>query len=76
MFYKPHSIFRPDYFARQTTKWILFPYEPTEMIILIAKQMASEGKSKADIQRYLENLKFTDDQIAFVRRHHLVETHV
>jgi len=71
MFYKPHSVFRPDYFARLTTKWIIFPYEPIEMILLISKQMQSGGKSKADIQRLLEKLKFTDDQISFVRRHYL-----
>ena len=46
MFYKPHSVFRPDYFAKQTTKWILFPYEPTEMILLITKQMEKAASSK------------------------------
>jgi hypoxanthine phosphoribosyltransferase len=70
MFYKPHSVYRPDYFARQTTKWILFPYEPTEMILLISKQLQSGGKSKAAIQRFLEKLKFTDNQIGFVRQHY------
>lgn len=71
MFYKPHSTFRPDYFARQTKKWILFPYEPTEMILLITKQMEKEGKSKAQIQKFLERLHYKDAQIAFVRKHHL-----
>lgn len=71
MFYKPRSICRPDYFAKQTTKWILFPYEPTEMILLITKQMVSDGKSKADIQQFLKKLAYTDDQITFVRRHYL-----
>ncbi len=71
MFYKPHAGFRPDYFAQQTAKWILFPYEPTEMILLIIKHMETQGKSKAQIQQFLEKLDFTDDQIAFVRRHHL-----
>jgi hypoxanthine phosphoribosyltransferase len=76
MFYKPRSVFRPDYFAQQTTKWILFPYEPTEMVMLISKQMLSEGKSKAAIQNFLEKLNYTDEQIAFVRRHHLTQSHV
>ena len=71
MFYKPHSIFRPDYFAQKTTKWILFPYEPTEMISLITKSMMSEKKSKYQIQTFLEKLNYTDDQIAFVRKHYL-----
>lgn len=71
MFYKPHSVLRPDYFAKQTTRWILFPYEPTEMILLLSKQLAESGKSKADIQKFLNNLSYTDDQIAFVRKHYL-----
>ena len=71
MFYKPHSVFRPDYFSEQTTKWILFPYEPTEMILSISKQMMKEEKSKATIQKFLNTLDYTDNQISFVRRHHL-----
>ena len=71
MFYKTRSVCRPDFFARQTNKWILFPYEPTEMILLITKQMENEGKSKTDIQKFLQELNYTEDQIAFVRRHHL-----
>lgn len=74
VFYKPHSVFRPDYYAKQTTRWIIFPYEPTEMILLITKQMEKEGKTKADIQRFLERLHFTDDQIAFVRKYHIAPT--
>ncbi len=71
MFYKPYSVYKPDYYAQQTTKWILFPYEPTEMILLIIKSMQKEEKSKASIQQFLENLGYRDDQIAFVYRHHL-----
>lgn len=71
MFYKPRSVFRPDYFAKQTTKWILFPYEPTEMILLITKQMHASGASKAVIQKFLKNLRYTDNHIAFVRRHYI-----
>lgn len=71
MFYKPHSIHRPDYFAKQTTHWILFPYEPTEMIILLTKQLEKSGKSKAEIQEFLKKLNYTDDQIAYVRRHYV-----
>ncbi|MFZ5845357.1 MAG: phosphoribosyltransferase [Patescibacteria group bacterium] len=71
MFYKPHSVFRPDIFAKQTKKWILFPYEPTEMIYLITKKMTEAGKTKAQIQRFLERLGYNDNFIAFVRKYHL-----
>lgn len=71
MFYKPHSVYRPDYFAKETSKWILFPYEPTEMIALISQQQEKAGKTKAETQEFLNTLNYTDNQIAFVRRHYL-----
>ncbi|MCL4360493.1 phosphoribosyltransferase [Patescibacteria group bacterium] len=71
MFVKPRSVYRPDYFAKQTTRWILFPYEPTEMIGLIIKQLEGEGKSKSDIQTFLETLHYDSHQIRFVRKYHL-----
>lgn len=71
MFYKPRSVFRPDIFAQQTTKWILFPYEPAEMILLITRKLEKDGKSKAEIQIFLQKLHYTADQIAFVRKYHL-----
>lgn len=71
MFYKPRSVFRPDYFAKETKKWILFPYEPTEMILLISKQMEDEGKSKLEIQNFLKTLEYSEEQIKFVRKHYL-----
>lgn len=69
MYYKPRSAFRPDYYARQTTRWILFPYEPTEMILLISRQLSEKGKSKTQIQTFLESLGYTHNQIAFVRKY-------
>lgn len=71
MFYKPRSIYRPDYFALETTKWVLFPYEPTEMIKSITVSMTEEGKSKAEIQKKLTTLGYTENQIKFVRKYHL-----
>lgn len=71
MFFKPHSTYRPDLYAAETTKWILFPYEPTEMISLITTKMDKEGKSKAEIQQFLETLNYTTDQIKFVRKYYL-----
>lgn len=71
MFIKPRSSYHPDFFAQTTSKWILFPYEPTEMIQAITKSMEKEGKSKADIQKKLMSLGYTTDQIKFVRKYYL-----
>lgn len=71
LYYKPHSIYRPDFFAKQTSDWILFPYEPIESIVLISRQLEKKGMSKAQIQTFLKRRKFTDKQIQFARKHHL-----
>ena len=73
VYFKSHSDYRPDYFAHETTKWVLFPYEPTEMILLITQKMEKEQKTKKEIQRFLEKLGFPDNQIAFTWRHHLAK---
>lgn len=71
MFFKSHSAVIPEYFAKKTDKWILLPFEVTEWIYTFTKKMENEGKSKAEIQHFLETLGYTNDQIKFVRRHHL-----
>lgn len=71
LFYKPHSRMRPDYFAKQTTRWILQPFEMTEWIYTFTKKLTEEGKSKAEIQSFLEGVGYRADQIKFVRRHYL-----
>ena len=71
LYYKPHSTVRPDFYAKQTKKWIIFPYESTEMIILITKNMEKEGKTKREIQEFLTSLGLREGQIAFTRKHHL-----
>lgn len=71
MFYKPHSSVMPEYFAQKTDKWILLPFEVTEWICTFTKKMTAEGKSKREIQQFLESLGYTKSQILFARRHHL-----
>lgn len=71
VFYKPHSVFKPDYFAQTTSKWILFPYESTEMIILLAKKYGANGKWSPGLQTKLRELHFSQEQIDFVKRYYL-----
>jgi len=69
LFYKPHSAIRPDYYAKQTDLWILQPFEVTEWITTFSNKMKKESATKKDIQSFLRGLGYTDEQIAFVRRH-------
>lgn len=68
MYFKPRSIFKPDYFAKTTSAWIMFPYEPTETMINITKKMKSEKKTNKEIERFFEKQHFPKDQIAFVKK--------
>lgn len=38
LFYKPWSVFKPDYFAAQTSAWIVFPYEVSETIKILSQK--------------------------------------
>lgn len=70
MFFKPTSEKKPDYFAKKTSSWIIFPYETTETILSLTKLMEKEGLSKSRIQQFLKPLGFTETQIKFVRKYH------
>lgn len=72
LFYKPHSSFLPDFFAKETDRWILLPHEVTEWISALTQKMKTDGRSKADTQAFLKQLGYNDDQIAFVGKHYLI----
>ncbi len=42
IYMKPQSIFRPDYYARTTRKWIIFPWERLEAVHLVSKRFRDE----------------------------------
>lgn len=68
IFYKPHSIYKPDFFAEETTRWILFPTEVRETISYFFKTMQKDGKPKEAIEAFIQSLGYTPEQIAFVRK--------
>mgnify|MGYP001568729843 FL=1 len=70
LFYKPHSTYKPDFFAKETARWILLPHEVTEWIKTFTEKMQSEGKSKTDIQNFLASLSYTESEIDFVRKYY------
>lgn len=72
LFYKPHSVYRPDFFAKQTSDWILLPHEVTEWITTFSRKMDAEGKTKAEIQKFLFSLGYTISQVSFVKKHYLI----
>ncbi len=51
LYFKPHSIFVPDYYARKTTKWVIFPWERFEAVRLIARKAGSNRGGAAVVKK-------------------------
>ncbi len=63
VFYKPHSIFKPDFFADTTSDWIIFPWERLEAVKLLIKEARSEGHGKDKVREILKQSGFDDKTI-------------
>mgnify|MGYP001613565784 FL=1 len=71
LFYKPHSVFHPDFYAKETSAWILLPHEVVEWITTFTNSMIKTGKSKVDIHTFLNKLGYNDSQISFAQKNYL-----
>jgi len=65
IFHKPHSQIKPDFYAAQTSDWIVFPYEVRETIKLLAPKWKQTGISEKDIQQRFLQFGFDEDQINY-----------
>jgi hypothetical protein len=45
IFYKPWSVVKPDYYEKETSQWIVFPWEVKETVRKIVKRCREKGKS-------------------------------
>jgi hypoxanthine phosphoribosyltransferase len=65
LFYKPHSIIKPDYFAHETKAWVVFPYDLREtMSELVVKWEGTGLKSTEIINRFI-NLGFQRKKVEY-----------
>lgn len=69
LYYKPSSIIKPDYYEKETSKWIIFPWETKETLKEIYKihkdnaeqlkkqiqKIAAAGMSKSIINQFLKS---------------------
>ena len=55
IYVKPKSVFRPDFFAKSTRKWIIFPWERLEAIKLIANSVDPSHSHPSSIARELKD---------------------
>ena len=53
IYYKPWSIVVPEYYERETSLWIVFPWERKETVRHVIKQYRSEGKTVEEAKEKL-----------------------
>jgi hypoxanthine phosphoribosyltransferase len=63
VYFKPHSTFKPDFFADSTSDWIIFPWERLEATKLLIKEARSEGHDLDSVRRILTRCKFDSKTI-------------
>lgn len=65
LIYKPRSVFTPDYSARETTAWVIFPNESREHIQLLSVAWEAKGDKPAQIQEHLIQIGLPKAEVEF-----------
>jgi hypoxanthine phosphoribosyltransferase len=55
IYMKPQSVYRPDYYAWTTKKWIIFPWERLEAVHLISKRFKDDRTKVSSTVRALKD---------------------
>ena len=55
IYVKPHSIYLPDFYARRTSKWVIFPWERLEALRLISKRAGAKNSGISTVKEQLKN---------------------
>ena len=63
--YKPWSVIKPDYYARETDAWVIYAWERWETVRDLAARMEAEGKDADEIVAELVRIGFEEE---FVRK--------
>jgi hypoxanthine phosphoribosyltransferase len=55
VYYKPWSTVKPDYYERETNRWVVFPWEIKETIQKIVKKCKEKGKPiEEDVEKLVD----------------------
>ena len=63
IYHKPHSKFKPDFFAETTPRWIIFPWERLETTLFLLKEAKSQGQSSANVHETLAKCRINERTI-------------
>lgn len=63
VYFKPHSIFKPDYFADTTSDWIIFPWERLEATRFLIEEAKTQGRNLESVRSILRKCNFNESTI-------------
>jgi hypoxanthine phosphoribosyltransferase len=63
IYYKPHSTFKPDFFAASTSEWIIFPWERLEAAKLLIEEAKKQKLSTDSARDTLRKCGLSDQVI-------------
>jgi hypothetical protein len=63
LYYKPHSKFKPDFFAESTSDWIIFPWERLEATRLLMQEAKAENRDMKAVRQTLRECSMSDSII-------------
>jgi uncharacterized protein len=64
VYHKPHSKFKPDFFAETTSNWIVFPWERLETTILLIQEAKAQGRSMANVRETLIKCRIDEKTVS------------
>jgi len=56
LYHKPWSCFTPDFYFKETTKWVIFPWEYHESVKTLSTRMMNQGRTYTAIEQALVNI--------------------
>ncbi len=65
LFYKPHSVYKPEYYAYTTSAWVIFPHEVREIIELSGSAWLKKGLKKNEVLARFKNLNLPEEQVKY-----------
>jgi hypoxanthine phosphoribosyltransferase len=63
VYYKPHSTYKPDFYADSTPDWIIFPWERLEATKLLLDEAKSAGRDLNSVRAILQRCGISDNTI-------------
>jgi len=71
IYFKPWSIVTPDFYARKTKAWVVFPWAQLEDCIKIGEKLVDSGMSKEKIREELLKIGFPKRIVQYYLRYAL-----